>query len=738
MRQSAIILMLVLSVNWLTIHAQETNREKFRLKSQKINQAIVIDGELNEPAWEQAEQTTPFYNKWPSDSGYSDAKTEVKILFNDDFIYVSAVSYQQRNDLVIQTLKRDQSDAYWNSENFSIVFDPMNQKTTGFMFGVNAGGSQIEASVNIQGAWSTTNENWDNKWFSAVRVLEDRWIVEMAIPFTVLRFKKGVKEWGLNFIRTDMKRNVYSVWAPVPVQFNGVDLGHLGTLQFDGDLNPKQSKITLVPYVSGGNTRDFEEGEQSKWNGSAGLDAKVALTSSLNLDLTYKPDFSNVDVDRQVTNVTRFSIFFPERRNFFLENADLFSNFGSWMAKPFFSRKIGIQDGEAIPIQMGARITGNITKSLRIGVMDIQTESTNEFSANNFLVASVQQRVFGRSNIKLFTGSRQTNKVVEGDESDEYNRTYGGEFQYISNNGKFSSFARAHVSETPDKLNSNEYLSLSTSYNSSKFYTGITADKVGQNYINDLGFIPRLYNYDALNDTTIRIGHYAINPWFGLLIRPKKNRINLIELNTWSVINHRTNGEFLERTTSVNFTVSFKNTSEFFVEMFNTDSNVPVPCDIVDSDIPLPAARYAFTQYTARYSSDRRKPFSGDASFTSGNFYNGSRYEFGGSVNWRIQPWGNFGVSYLQNEIKLPGEYGTASFVLIGPKAEVSFSNNLWLTTFLQYNTQAENFNVNSRLQWRFKPMSDLFIVYTDNYTTSNFSVKNRGLVVKLTYWLNL
>jgi hypothetical protein len=737
MRQLAFVVVLILAAQVLVAQSQAGNREKFVLKIQKTDQKLLIDGELDEPAWDQAEEATPFINKWPTDSGYADAKTEVKILFDDEFIYVSAVNYQQKKDLIIQTLKRDQLDPFWNSENFSIALDPLNQKSTGFMFGVNAGGSQIEASINLQGSWSTPNENWDNKWFSAVKILEDRWIVEMAIPFTVLRFKKGVKEWGLNFIRTDMKRNVYSTWARVPVQFNGMDLGHFGTLQFEGNLSPRQSKITLIPYLSANNLQNFEEGEEAKVDGNAGMDAKIALTSSLNLDLTYRPDFSNVDVDKQVTNVTRFSIFFPERRNFFLENADLFSNFGSWMVRPFFSRKIGIQEGEAVPIHMGARITGNVTKSLRIGVMDIQTESTDQFSANNYLVASVQQRVFNRSNIKFFTGNRQTNKIVEGDESDEYNRTYGGEFQFISEDGKFSSSARAHLAETPDKLNKNEYLSIGTGYTTSKFYAGVTGEKVGENYINDLGFVPRLYNYDALNDTTIRIGHYAVNPWAGLLIRPKKS-INLIEINTWSVFNYKTNGDFLERTTSASLSFSFKNTSEVYVETFNTDTNVPVPSDIIDSGNPLPAARYNFTQFTVRIASDKRKPLSGDVNFTNGNFYNGTRTEFGGSLNVRVQPWGNFGVSYLQNEIELLGEYGSASFMLVGPKAEISFRNNLWLTTFLQYNTQAENFNVNSRLQWRFKPMSDLFIVYTDNYTTSDFAVKNRGVIVKLTYWLNL
>lgn len=737
MKQSILFLPLFFTAS-MVFSQTISNREKFVLIAQKTTHEISIDGSLDEDAWSQALQGSPFVNKWPTDSGYAEGNTQVKILFDDDFVYISAVSFQSKNDLIIQTLKRDQFDAFWNSENIAVVIDPLNQKNTGFLFGLNAGGSQIEASVNVQGAWSMANENWDNKWFSAVKVLEDRWIAELAIPFSALRFNKGVSEWGINFVRTDMKRNVFSTWAQVPVQFPGIDLGRLGTLKFDGPLTPKQSKITLIPYISGSNTKNFEEDENAKLNGNAGLDAKVALTSSLNLDLTYKPDFSNVDVDRQVTNVTRFSIFFPERRNFFLENADLFSNYGSWMVKPFFSRKIGIQDGDAIPINMGARITGNLTKSLRIGIMDIQTEATKKFSANNYFLASVQQRVFSRSSVKLFAGNRQMSKQVEGDNSDSFNRTYGGEFQYVSSSGKFVSNARAHVAETPEQLKENEYLSVNSGYNNGKFYIGSLFEKIGENYVNDLGFVPRLDNYDAINDTTIRIGHYSVNPWFGLFIRPKRYGINMIEPNTWSVLYYRSNGEFLERVSSVNLTVSFKNTSELYIEALNTETRLPVACDIIDSGIPLPVDRYAYTQYTVKYTSDRRKVISGDASYTNGPFYNGTRMEIGGSINARIQPWGNFGVSYLQNEIKLNGEYGSASFVLIGPRAEVSFRNNLWLTTFLQYNTQADNFNINSRIQWRFKPMSDLYIVYTDNYATTDFGVKNRGLIVKLTYWLNL
>jgi hypothetical protein len=267
----------------------------------------------------------------------------------------------------------------------------------------------------------------------------------------------------------------------------------------------------------------------------------------------------------------------------------------------------------------------------------------------------------------------------------------------------------------------------------------VLAERVGENYVNDLGFIPRLYNYDALRDTTVRIGHYTINPWFGLLIYPKKSKvINLIEPNTWSVVNYRATGEFLERNTSVNLSILFKDTRQIFIEAFNTEVNLPFAADIIDSDRPIPVGHYNFTQYTMKYTTDSRKSFSGSANVGYGDFYNGTKLEYGASFNYRVQPWGLFAITYLQNDIHLPELYGNATFQLIGPRAEISLRNNIWWTTFLQYNTQADNFNINSRFQWRYKPMSDLFICYSENYLANNMNVKNRGLVIKLTYWLNL
>jgi len=705
----------------------------------RAQSAIEIDGVMNEEAWQCSSSASPFLNKWPLDTGIAMAKTEVRMLFNDQYLFVFAINHQPKADLIIQSLKRDQLEPFWNSDGFSVVLDPINQKANGFMFGVNAGGAQIDGAINVNGNWTFLNENWDNKWLSAVKIHDEYWTAELAIPFTALRFKDDAVEWGLNFIRNDLKRNVFSTWSFVPRQFNGTDLGHLGILRWSEPITPDKSKVTLIPYVSARHSQSYEDGEQAKTNAGAGLDAKIAVSSSLNLDLTLRPDFSNVEVDRQMTNVTRYSLLYPERRNFFLENADLFTSFGSWQVKPFFSRRIGLYDGEAIPILAGARLSGNITPGLRVGIMNVQTEATDDFSANNYFVSSFQQRVFSRSTLKFLATNRQTTKSIEGDTELNYNRTFGGEFQYTSKNGNFSANLRAHSALTPQKLNENNYLSAGGSYVNKKFYTGVLVEQVGQNYVNDLGFIPRLYNYDAVNDTTIRIGHYSINPWLGLLIYPANSKsINVIEPNTWSVINYRTTGEFLDRFTSVNLSISFKDTRKLFVDVTNNDVNLPFPTDILENDRPIPVGRYMFTQYWVKYSTDNRKAFNGDVSVSVGNFYNGTRLEYGLTMNIRKQPWGLFGVSYLQNDIRLPEEYGETSFILIGPRAEISLRHNLWWTTFLQYNTQAENFNINSRLQWRYKPMSDVFLVYTDNYATTDMRVKTRGIVFKMTYWLNL
>lgn len=712
-------------------------QNKFKYNITKTTDKVSLDGELNEESWLSAEVINNFYNHWPIDSGLAEFVTNVRLTYDDEFLYVAAVCFDNGNR-VIQSLKRD-NGGHWQSDGFTVAIDPINKGTNGFLFGVNAGGAQMEAAMSARGTGTRNDSNWDNKWYSEVKQFEDKWIVEMAIPFKSIRYNSENTSWGINFIRNDMENNIFTTWTLFPLNFGGNDLGYNGLLSWDSPPAISKGKVVLIPYTAGGVSKNHEDGESTQYDLDAGLDAKIAITSSLNLDLTLNPDFSNVDVDQQVTNLSRFSLFFPEKRNFFLENSDLFSNFGTWHTQPFFSRQIGIHDGEQIPILYGARISGNVTDDLRLGAMNIQTRETNELNAQNYTVAAVQQRVLSRSNVKALFINRNSTSTMESGGSEDYNRLGGMEFQYVSRNGKLGASAKYHSSFTSDQFDDNSFALGELYYESKNFFTGVSYSDVGENFISDVGFVSRLDNYDPIQDTTFRIGYTFVNPWVGANFYPKPgSKVNMHGPRTWSNFILNPDGSLNERISSLVYFVNFSNKSDIRFVVRNNEVNLPFVLNFIDEDNPLPVGKYRFTNYNLFYNSDPRTMLSLNLGATYGGFYNGNRFTLNANVNMRKQPWGNFGIAYTQNKVVLAEGYGEADLHLIGPKAEISFSNKMFWTSFLQYNTQAENFNINSRFQWRYKPMSDFFIVYSENYATTNLDVKNRGLVFKLTYWLNM
>ncbi|MEM6524211.1 MAG: DUF5916 domain-containing protein [Bacteroidota bacterium] len=728
------LLCFLLSISTKSI-SQDT-RDKYQLNLLRSGSAIVLDGNLDEEGWAEASKVSDFINQWPVDSGMAEAKTEVKVIYDDNFLYVSAILYDN-GTRVIQSLKRD-NDGHWGSDGFTVVVDPINERSNGFMFGVNAGGAQMEGVLTVN-SWGTDGDrNWDNKWYSKVVQYKDRWQVEMAIPFKTLRYNPNNTSWGINFIRNDMERNIYSTWTQIPVNFGAIELGYNGLLIWDHKPPLIKGKIAVIPYLAGGVSRNHEDAEPTSSDLDAGLDAKVAVTSSLNLDLTVNPDFSNVDVDQQVTNLSRFSLFFPERRNFFLENSDLFSEFGRWNVRPFFSRRIGLNDGDPVPIKYGARLSGNLAKGLRIGLMDIQTAGTDDQSAQNYAVGAFQKRVLSRSSIKGIWVNRQSNGKQEDGVEKDYNRVGGLEFEFLSMDGKWSANIKHHQSFTPEKSSANGFYSALLTYQSRTFFWGITASQVDRDFVADVGFTPRLDNYDAEADTTVRLGYRDFNPWVGYNHYPEGNSpINMHGPRFWAVWTFNADGSFNERLLNLVYFVNFKSSAEARIRIRQNGVDLPFSTDLIGDDVFLPAKRYDFTEVSGYFATNSRKRLSGDFNVTYGSFYNGTKLTISSSLNIRRQPWGNFGIAYTQNRVDLE-EFGNTDLHLLGPRAEVSFSNKMFWTTFLQYNTQAENFNINSRFQWRYKPMSDIFIVYTDNYTTTALTVKNRGLIFKMTYWLNL
>ncbi|NND33377.1 MAG: hypothetical protein HKN76_12370, partial [Saprospiraceae bacterium] len=512
-----------------------------------------------------------------------------------------------------------------------------------------------------------------------------------------------------------------------------------GALVWDQTPKPVKSNIAVIPYVLGSTFRDFEEGIPSDNNFQVGGDAKIGVTSGLNLDLTINPDFSQVDVDEQVTNLTTVNIRFPERRLFFLENSDIYSDFGIPPMRPFFSRKIGLDDdGNPIPIAYGARLSGNVNKDLRIGVMNLQTKATNEFFGQNYTSISAHQQVFGRSIIKGYFHNRQA--YVEGDFlSDDYNRVAGMEYSYLSNSGRWRATAGYGKSWSYELNDDNYYYNAFISYDSRNFGIYSNVSGVGNNYRADMGFLQRFDHYDAVRDTTYKIGYHHGFTRANYNIYPEGNpAINSHVIGLRNVFDFtKDDWTLIQNTLTLSYDLNWANSSQFGIELVHEDQGLLYPFAFTDDD-PLPVGNYNFNYLGVEYQSDSRRQFNYEVGFEHGGFYNGTRTQYSAEFKYRAQPWGNFGLRFVQNDLEFPAEYGAIKLFLLGPKLEFNFSRNLFWTTFLQYNTQRENFNINSRLQWRFKPLSDLFIVYTDNYATDNWGPKNRGLVIKMNYWINV
>lgn len=713
-------------------------QKHFELHISPTNAPIKIDGILDEPVWSAAGIAKDFHKKFPNDIGDPKSKTEVRFTYDDKNIYFGFTVYDS-GTAIIQSLKRD--IGHDGGDGIGVMIDPLNQKTNGFFFVVNALNVQSEDQLNNsfqdKPSWS-----WDTKWFSATKDYGNYWVAEIAIPLKSLRFDPNQKHWGINFLRIDAKHNEYSPWTKVPTNFKSYDLGYTGVLHFPSSPPKNSSNIIFQPYVTGNGNEDRENGQKLQATGTAGFDAKVAVNSSLNLDLTVNPDFSQVEVDQQVTNLTRFNIFLPERRTFFLENSDLFSDFGIPPIRPFYSRTIGLdKDGNKIPILFGARLSGNIDPATRIGVMDMQTGRQGNYSPENFSAFTVHRRVLARSSIKAYFLNREnfiSEAAAKKNPLDRYGRNAGLSFEYSNTSGTFSSWTHYNQSYKANINKEDAY--VETGYMlSSRHWTFINLiNNVGKNYYTDMGFVQRIENYDAARDTVVRMGFKTTFAMLSYEVMPEKGKIGKFNtsLNQDLVLNP--DNSFNESNTKLTFRTQYKNTSGIDLTVSNSTTNLLFATSFTSGD-PIPAARYTFNQVNLLYMSDFRKAFSYGGGFTIGQFYNGTVKGFGAGFNLRKQPHLNIGLRSQFNKIELPGKYGSTNLILIQPKIEYNFNTQLFWTTFIQYNTQSNNFSVNSRLQYRYKPMSDFFLVYTDNYFTDPmFKNKNRALIFKFNYWFNL
>ncbi len=717
--------------------AAQKKNEAYQLRIQRATSAIVIDGSAHEAAWEKAEVAGNFWMVLPMDTGKAKVRTDVRMAYDDDHLYLSAICYHGdvAGPYMVESLRRDW--AFGSNDNFIFFLDTFDDQTNGFTFGVNAAGAQWDGLLFEGGK---ANLSWDNKWTSAVKNHGDRYEVEIAIPFKSIRYRKGITRWGVNFSRLDLKTTEKSSWAPVPRQFPTAALAMTGVLVWDEPPPSPGPNISLIPYALGGISRDYVTNRPSPARRDAGIDAKVAIGSALNLDLTVNPDFSQVDVDQQVTNLDRYELFFPEKRQFFLENGDQFANFGYATIRPFFSRRIGLG---GVPIRFGTRLSGKLGKNWRVGVMDMQTGAADEegLPPQNFAVFALQRRVFSRSNIGVLLVDKESSSYQRAGMTpapSSYNRNLGVEYNLASADNLWTGkmlYLKSFSSGNP--RGGNVYAGH-LQYNSRRWMINGQMENVDENYRAEVGYVPRR----GFHRGGTTIGHTFL-PKGGRVLShgPTLQSSNFLD---WA-------GKLSDYETTLGYAVTLRSLSVFSASAGASYVRLLRPFDPTNSGREKleTGSVHRWKYWTAKFDSKPQSVLRYGMSTLYGGYYaGGTRLNVTGTMGYRFQPFVSLSGVVSYNDIRLREPWGRRTFWLAGPRFDVTLTNTLYFTTFVQYNEQQNNMNVNTRVQWRYKPASDVFVVWTDNYMPDYlqpgqnvpglFTVKNRAVVLKWTYWWNL
>ena len=740
----SVFCLLAISFCFTTLKGQNELKRTKQLHVKKAVSKIEIDGVLDDADWEDADIATDFWQYFPIDTMISKVVREARITFDDQFLYVGVKSVDiVPGPWVTTSLRRDFRGDH--NDVISVILDPFSDRTNGMLFGINPFGVQREGLLSgISGGSSGRSGfdlSWDNKWYSEAKTYDGYWTAEMAIPFKTLRYKQGSTEWKANFYAHDSKTAGKSSWNHIPRNQRIFSVAFTGDLIFDEPLPKPGANISVIPYVSGLASKDFIEGSDTNYGGNIGGDIKIGVTPSLNLDLTFNPDFSQVEADIQQTNLTRFELFYPEQRQFFLENQDIFASFGASRLRPFFSRRIGIARDPNTSlfvqnrINFGARLSGRIDKNWRLGLMNMQTAKDASIlqPGYNYSVLAVQRQLFTRSNISILGINKQATNTLNSDSTlsdgiskTDYNRLVGIDYNLASADNRWYGKLFYHQSQSPENNDKAFSHGVNLVYDVPALKLEWNHQVVGKNFNPAVGFAPRTdYNLVA--------------PAAQLLYYPNTNIANhgpgVRTEYIWNKEYGKTDHRFLAF-----YEINFASTATFEGGIQNDYTYLFDDFSPIDSDgPPLEAGTdYTYTSFVAEFRSDRRQDFYYLVETRLGQFYNGNIIRFDGSANYRLGRHGVASLYYSYNRINLPPPYTSGTIWLLGPRFDITFTKEIFLTAFFQYNSQIDNINVNARLQYRYAPVSDFFIVYTENYFPNHFKSKNRALVAKLTFWLNI
>ncbi len=694
------------------------------IRAVRLEQPLVLDGALAEDVYGEVFPAEGFVQQYPWNGEPATEDTQVWVFFDSDNVYVGLRALDSQPDQMVANEMRRDNQNIWMNDNVIALFDTFLDRRTAFFFQTNPLGGVRDALVLNE---STTNYDWNTVWDVRSRRTDEGWTAEMAIPFKSLRYDSTAEQvWGFNVMRVVRSKNEQSLLSPVPENAgSGMRMASAATLV--GIEAPQESRnIELRPYAISELTTNRPAGISNDVNGDLGIDARYGITSSLTFDVTYNTDFAQVEIDEQQVNLTRFSLFLPEKREFFLEGQGVFDFAGSGgggirrgvgpVPQIFFSRRVGISGGTPVPIQQGARLMGRLGP-VSMGVLNIQTEGSAlaNADATNFSVVRVKSDVLRRSNVGLILTNRSPSIGT-----DDANLVYGADanmlfYENLQLNAYLARSSRSQSDGDPKSYR------LQLLYDADRWGLQGELLKVGDAFNPEIGFLLR-------DDFKRTFGSARFSP------RPTSSR----HVRRWiweaSVDRFVNSLGILETQTELgSFRVEFNSSDLLSLDVSRNLEFVAEPFE-VGGDLEVPEGRHRFYSAAVGLQLGPHRRVSGTVSLNWGEFFDGHRTGIAYTGRTQISPRFAIEPRVSRDWISLPG--GRTRITLVGLRPTLAITPRMFVSALTQYNSSTNALETNIRWRWEFEPGSDLFVVYTDGRDTTGRGftrLVNRGFAIKFT-----
>ena len=677
------------------------------LQATRLVAAPLIDGNVTgDEAWSGATPASGFWQVQPNDGSPATQRTEVFVGYTDDALYVGVMAYDDDpSAIIVSDSRRDSS--LDDTDAFLFVIDGLLDRQNGYVFGTNAAGIEYDGQVTKEGAGDdfgsgggAFNLNWDGSWTVKATVTENGWSAEFEIPFATLRYGRGdVQDWGINFQRNIRRHNEIAYWAPLDLNRNLYRVSRAGTLR--GIAPPSQRNLQVTPYVLGQWQRGGTlSGTESDYE--AGVDVKYSITPSLTLDLTYNTDFAQVEADEEQLNLDRFNIFFPEKRPFFLENAGQFSVGNGEEVEMFFSRRIGIAaDGNPIPVEGGARLSGKLGERTNVGLLYMGTDAIAGVApGNNFAVARISQELASRSSIGAIFVNRDGDGSYLRPADQDYNRTYAIDGRWgIGENLLIQAWAAK--TETPGLDARDDAYSLKFDYSAEEWSYRAEYTEVGEDFNPEVGFLARSEYRKGSAFLMRRIRPADL--WGLLEIRPHASYTGY-----WKFDGFQESG-FLH----LDVHWESRTSAEIHTGYNFTKAGVLAPFEIVP-DVIVPAGTYDHGEAQIVFYSNQSKPLSFEMRTVVGGRFGGDRVSLSPTLNYRIGETFRSELSINYNDYDLPVQNGEFTATLARLRLSYSFTPKMQLQALVQYNDTSDQFGTNVRFSWLRSANSGFYLVFNE------------------------